>query len=138
MTPAPSAQEPAVTLSTAPDTADLNPEPEPDPSWTDSAAGTFRTVLAARSDLDGADFSSLWQAASLESAADRLDAVALAAGMLSTGSSGQVVAHPAAVEARLSRSAAAGILARLVSSSPGGSRTDSERGRAAARARWAR
>ncbi|WP_225753975.1 hypothetical protein [Actinotalea sp. Marseille-Q4924] len=104
--------------------------------WTQGACDVFAEVLTQRPDLAGSDLASLEHASALTSAAERLDAVALAAGMVSTGSTGQTVVHPAAVEARLARTAAAQILARLAPPSPSHRQTASERGRAAARARW--
>ena len=81
--------------------------------WTDTARDLFAEVLRERPDLSGADLGALEHAAALTSAAERLDAVALAAGMVSKGSTGQTVVHPAVIEARLARSSAATILARL-------------------------
>lgn len=104
--------------------------------WTDAARDLFAEVLSQRPDLSGVDLGAAQHACALTSAADRLDAVALAAGMISTGSTGQTVVHPAVVEARLARTAAATILARLTPPSSGHRQTASERGRAAARARW--
>jgi hypothetical protein len=107
--------------------------------WTDGARETFRAVFEERPDLSAAEVATLTHACALESAADRLDEVARAAGYVAAGSTGQVVAHPAAVESRRARTAASSILARLVGPSRGGGAlTNSERGRAAARARWSR
>jgi|GEM_PF-2947269 len=105
-------------------------------SWTPSARDLFASVLEVRADLSGPDLGALEHACSLTSAAERLDEVALSAGMISTGSTGQTVVHPAVVEARLARTAAAAILARLAPTSGAHRQTASERGRAAARARW--
>jgi hypothetical protein len=104
-------------------------------SWTPGARDLFLGVIEQRPELAGAELASLEQAAALHSAADRLDEVALAAGMIATGSTGQIIAHPAAVEGRLARTAVAQILARLVAPSAG-AKTNSQRGREAARARW--
>jgi hypothetical protein len=106
--------------------------------WTASARDTYENVLEQRPDLAGAEFASLEQAAELISAAELLEKVARDAGMVATGSTGQVTVHPAAVEARLGRTAAAAILARLTAPSKGGAMTNSERGRMAARARYSR
>lgn len=100
--------------------------------WTDSARDLFAEVLAERPDLAGADLGALEGACALVSAADRLGEVARAEGMIATGSAGQTVAHPAAVEERLSRSAAASILARL---SPARAERFTARARTAARVR---
>ena len=105
--------------------------------WTDSARDLFLGVIEQRADLGGADLASLEQAASLASAAEQLEAAAFAVGMVATGSTGQVVVHPAIVEARLARTAVAQILARLVLPSSG-AKTSSQRGREAANARWTR
>ena len=107
--------------------------------WSPAARDAVDEVLDVRADLSGADLAALSQAAELITAADGLDEVAREAGYVSTGSTGQVIAHPAAVEARLSRTAAATILARLaVPGSASGALTSSQRGRAAAAARWSR
>lgn len=100
--------------------------------WTDAARDVFAEALDERPDLAGADLGALESACALVSAADRLGAVAREAGMISTGSTGQVVVHPAAVEERLSRTAAAAILARL---SPTRASKFTERARGAARVR---
>lgn len=108
-------------------------------TWSDGARETFEAVSGERPDLSAADNAALWHACALESAADALDAVAAAAGYVAKGSAGQVVAHPAAVEARLARTAAAAIMSRLAPPTGRmGSQFDSTRGRDAARARWAR
>lgn len=120
---------------TAPDASAQAPDLPED--WTSSASGTFEAILEERPDLSATEEAALWEACCLISAADRLDEVARAAGYVSTGSTGQVVAHPAVVEARLARTAAATILARLVPTKAG-AKTDTERARAAARARWER
>lgn len=101
--------------------------------WTDTARDLFAEVIGERPDLAGADLGALEHAAALTSAADRLDELARAAGMVSIGSTGQTVVHPAVVEARLARTAAATILARL---SPTRSERNTERARRAARTRW--
>ena len=67
--------------------------------------------------------------------AELLEGLALAAGMVTTRSKMQVIVHPAIVEAHLGRTAAAQILARLVSAKTG-AKTPSQRGADAARARW--
>ena len=105
------------------------------PNWTATARDLFLGVIDARPDLAGAELASLEQAAALASAAELLEGVALAAGMVTTGSKLQVIVHPAIVEARLGRTAAAQILARLVSAKSG-AKTPSQRGAEAARARW--
>jgi hypothetical protein len=115
---------------------DADAEALPD-HWSSGAQDTYENVLAQRPDLAGAEYSALEQAVELITAADALDAAARAAGMIATGSTGQVVVHPAAIEARLARTAAAQILARLVPAGTG-AQTNSQRGRAAARARWSK
>lgn len=105
-------------------------------AWSTTARETFEGVTAERPDLSAAELASLWHACSLEAAADALDQRAAADGFVATGSTGQLVAHPAAQEARLARTAAAAILARLVPPGRGGAMTSSQRGQAAARARW--
>ncbi|SEJ45292.1 hypothetical protein [Demequina mangrovi] len=121
---------PATPAPAAPSTADEWPLPD---DWTPEARDVFLGVLDERPDLAGAELSSLSQAAALVSSADRLDEAARAAGYVSTGSMGQPVVHPASVESRLARTAAATILARLAASGPA-SRTAKARG--AARTRW--
>ena len=101
--------------------------------WTDTARDLFAEVLAERPDLGGADLGALQHAAALTSAADRLDEVARAAGYVSSGSTGQPTVHPAVVESRLARTAAASILNRL---SPTTTARNTERATRAARARW--
>lgn len=101
--------------------------------WTPAARDLFAEVLDERPDVSGADLGALIHACSLTSAAERLDTVARAAGMVATGSTGQVIVHPAVVEARLARTAASTILARL---SPTRAEHATARARRAARARW--
>jgi len=81
--------------------------------WTESARELFAEVIAERPDLGGAELGALEHACYLTSAAERLDEIARAAGMVSTGSTGQTIVHPAVVESRLQRANAATILARL-------------------------
>lgn len=100
--------------------------------WTPSVRDLFAEVLDERPDLSGADLASLEQACELATAADALGEVARAAGYVTTGSTGQVVAHPAQVEARLARTAAAAVLARLA---PSRAVKFTERSRRAARTR---
>ncbi|RFA11980.1 hypothetical protein B7R21_11645 [Subtercola boreus] len=107
------------------------------PDWTDSARDVFLGGIDERPDLAGAELASLEHAAALTSSADRLDGVARDAGIVATGSTGQVVLHPAVTEARLARASASTILARLVTPTAG-PQTASQRGRAAARARYSR
>lgn len=104
-------------------------------TWTTNAIETFREVLAARPDLSGPELSALEHACQLQSVADHLDDVARGAAYVATGSQGQEILHPAVAEARLTRTAAAAILARLTVTS-GRVQTSTERARAAARARW--
>lgn len=113
-------------------TADTEPDGLP-ASWTTGARETFAAVTEERPDLTAAEVAELFHACALESAAERLDAVALAAGMVARGSTGQPCVHPAAIEARLARTAAAQILGRLHKPAHG---SPSERARRAARARW--
>ncbi|MGN6242958.1 MAG: hypothetical protein ACTHLH_06965 [Solirubrobacterales bacterium] len=120
-----------------------NPAPDPfanasdlPSEWTENARETFLGVSEELGDsMTAAQSGSLWHACALETAADRLDAVAAEAGYVSRGSTGQIVAHPAAVEARLARTSAATILGRLTPAAPG---SQTERSRRAARARWSR
>ncbi|EWS99564.1 hypothetical protein N865_02060 [Intrasporangium oryzae NRRL B-24470] len=104
-------------------------------TWTASAVDTFREILTARPDLAGAELSALEQACSLITTADHLADVARDAAYVATGSQGQEILHPAVAEARLTRTAAAQILARLTVTSSR-VQTSSERARSAARARW--
>jgi hypothetical protein len=105
--------------------------------WTDSAVDTYEAVLDERPDLVGADHSALVQAVELIAAADVLDAASRTTGAMTRGSTGQTTVNPAIVEARLARTAAAQILARLTVPSTG-AKTASQRGRDAARARYAK
>lgn len=103
--------------------------------WTDGARDTFTNVLAERSDLSGAEWASLEQAAELISTAEVLEAAARESGALVPGSQGQLVVNPAYAESRMARTAAAQILNRLVGVKHG-AMTNSQRGRVAANARW--
>jgi hypothetical protein len=104
-------------------------------SWSQNARDTYDAVTEERPDLSAADLAALYHACRLESTADALDVVAAAAaGYVATGSTGQVVAHPATVEARLARTAAASILQKL--RPPAAHGTPTERAQRAARARW--
>ncbi|MGN6446299.1 P27 family phage terminase small subunit [Amnibacterium sp.] len=100
--------------------------------WTDSARDLFAEVLTENPNLSGADLAALEQVCELASSAEALAAVARAAGYVSTGSTGQTVVHPAQIEARLARTAAATILARLA---PSRAARFTERARRAARTR---
>lgn len=100
--------------------------------WTPGARDLFAEVIAQSPDLAGAELGSLESACSLISAADRLGEVARAEGMTATGSTGQTVVHPAVVEERLARTAAATILSRLA---PSRSERFTARARTAARVR---
>jgi hypothetical protein len=106
--------------------------------WTPSARDAFENVLAERPGISGADWAALEQAAELITAADTLEAAAREAGPLIPGSQGQMVLNPAISEARLARTAAAQILSRLTAGGKAGALTNSERGRMAANARWAK
>lgn len=103
--------------------------------WSRAARELFAGVIAERPELGGADLGALEHAASLTSAAEHLDAVARKAGMTALGSTGQTVVHPAVVEARLARTSAATILARLA---PSTSERYAARGRSAAKTRHQR
>ncbi|WP_158863719.1 hypothetical protein [Leifsonia sp. AG29] len=105
--------------------------------WTDGARDLFLSVIEQRPDLAGAELGALEQAAALHSSAERLDEVSIAAGMVALGSMGQTIVHPAVAEARLARTASASILARLVPPTAG-PMTNSQRGRRAAQARYAK
>ncbi len=114
----------------------MSTEDTPDlpPAWSQGARDTFEAVTDERPDLSAAELAALYHACALESAADALDAVAADAGYVTTGSVGQVVVHPATVESRLARTAAAAILAKLRPPAAHGSPI--ERAQRAARARW--
>lgn len=101
-------------------------------SWTPGAVDAYEAVLAERPDIAGADHASLEHACALTAAADELDAIARAAGFMAAGSRAQARVHPATVEARLARSAAAAIFARLV---PDRRARATDKARKAARAR---
>jgi hypothetical protein len=106
--------------------------------WSDAARDAVAEVLDVRPDLDGADLASLREAAELITAADALAAVARAVGYVATGSTGQTVTHPAQVESRLCRTAAASVLARLTAPAAGGAETLSQRQRRLAQKRHGR
>ncbi|WP_295125952.1 hypothetical protein [uncultured Leifsonia sp.] len=119
---------------------DIHPEAEVwelPADWTDGARDLFLSVIEQRPDLAGAELGALEQAAALHSSAERLDEVSVAAGMVALGSMGQTIVHPAVAEARLARVASASILARLVPATAG-PMTNSQRGRRAAQARYAK
>lgn len=82
--------------------------------WPPQVVDTYDSVLAESPNLAGAAFSTLVEACELLASAYALDKVAAAAGYISTGSTGQTTAHPCLVEARLARTEAARILARLI------------------------
>lgn len=81
--------------------------------WPPAVRDLFEEVLNESPDLSGAALGTLYEACHLMTAAEALDDVARAAGYVSTGAAGHVVTHPATVEARLARTAAAAILHRL-------------------------
>lgn len=105
--------------------------------WGDEARDAFAEVVAHCPDIEGPDLNSALQACEMVDTATRLDRVARAANYMTRGSAGQDVLHPAATEARLNRTAASAIFARLNSISHG-AMTASDRARLAARARWSR
>lgn len=104
--------------------------------WSPSAVDAFENVLDQRRDLAGAEYAALEQSAELISSADLLEE-ATRAEPLTKGSTGQVVVNPGIIEARLARTAAASILARLVPATSG-AKTSSQRARDAARSRWSK
>lgn len=97
-------------LSVVPDPVDEWDLPE---HWPDAVVDLFEEVLDESPDLAGAALGTLFAACDLLAAAEALDVVSRAAGHVSTGSAGQVVTHPATVEARLARTSAAAILKGL-------------------------
>ncbi|WP_309102501.1 hypothetical protein [Microbacterium sp.] len=82
--------------------------------WPTATIDTYDSVMAESPELSGAAYQSLVEACELLAVAYSLDAVAKAANYVSKGSMGQDVLHPAVAEARLSRTEAARILARLI------------------------
>lgn len=117
-------------------TSDVDSDESPCPShWSKAALDAWHNILDERPELSGAEYAALEQAVELITAADLLDAAARETGPLVKGSTGQLVTNPALVEARQARTAAATILARLATPSAG-AKTNSQRGREAARARW--
>lgn len=104
--------------------------------WGPAAVDAFREVLTVRGDLEGAELVALEQAASLIDNAERLEVIARAADWTAIGSQGQPVLHWAAQEIRQCRQNAATVMHRLVRVEVGPRMTTSERGRAAAQARW--
>lgn len=85
-------------------------------------------------DLARAALGTLYAAWDLLTSAEGLDEVPRAAGYVATGSTGQIVTHPATVEARLARTSAAAILKGLRPDEPYRRETKARR---AARARHA-
>lgn len=104
--------------------------------WSDAAREAAEEVLATREDLSGADVAALEQAAELVTLADAMTAVAATAGYVSRSDAGAETTHRAVTEARLARTSAAAIFARLVGDNSATSR--SAAGRSLARKRWAR
>lgn len=104
--------------------------------WSPSARDAHDNVLDQRPDLAGAEYASLEQACGLIATADLLED-AVRAEPIVKGSTGQAVVNPGLTEARLARTAAAAILARLVPPTAG-AKTNSQRGRDAARARYSK
>lgn len=128
----------AVVPDLDPDAEDVEPFSWPE-SWTVGAVDAVETVLEVAPDLSGPAWASLEQVGALISSADRLDALAIAAGLTATGSTGQEILHPAIPEARQARTAAAQILARLgdVTGRTAGETLSTRQARNA-RARWSR
>lgn len=114
-----------------------HPSPSHPLHWSPSARDAWDNVLEERPGLSGAEYAALEQAVELIAVADLLDAAARESGPLVLGSTGQLVTNPALVEARQARTGAATILARLASPTAG-AKTNSQRGREAARARWSK
>lgn len=104
--------------------------------WSDAAREAAQEILDARPNLSGADVAALEQAAELVTLADRLGEVAAAAGYVSRSDAGAETTHRAVTEARLARTSAAAIFARLVDDNTAVSR--SAAGSALARKRWSR
>ena len=100
----------------------------------DLICGVLKDLEAAGEEPDAFLWGNLMQAAELISTADALDEVGRAAGHVSRGSAGQVVTHPATVEARLARSSAAGIVEKLRPKQETRHRYNSRTGAAAAAA----
>lgn len=109
-------------------------------NWSTNARETVATISEEFGEqMSSAEVAELMQAAALESSADELEAVARAAGYIATGSTGQIVVHPATQEARLARTAAATIYARLhrgAATQAAAKTAASERAARAALARW--
>lgn len=81
--------------------------------WPARAVDLFLEVINETPELAGAALGTLFQACDLIATAEALEDVAAAVGYVSKGSTGQIVAHPATVESRLARTAAAAILRGL-------------------------
>jgi hypothetical protein len=107
-------------------------------AWGDLARSSFEEVATVRPDIEGSELVALETACAMLDTAERLEAVARAAGYLSVGAAGQPVMHPFVPEARLARSQAAGIMHRLTAVATGPAMTNSQRGRVAAQARWSK
>lgn len=86
--------------------------------WTTAARDAVASVLTARPELDGAEAAMLGEAAELITIADELAAAARTNGLLDKGSTGQTVVAAAVIEARLARSAAGALLAKLIPARP--------------------
>lgn len=81
--------------------------------WPESVRDVFEDVEGELAD-SGAAHASLVEACELLARAYVLDGVASKAGYVTKGSMGQEVLHPSVAEARLARTAATGILGRLI------------------------
>lgn len=106
--------------------------------WHADALDAAREVLSERPDLAGPELVALESACNLLDTASRLEEIARAADFVGIGASGQQVCHFAVGEARLARVQSAAILHRLTVLTSGPAMTNSQRGRAAAQARWAK
>jgi hypothetical protein len=105
--------------------------------WSPAARDAVEGILSEHPDLTSADLAALEQAAELVTFADAAAQAAREAGNVSTGSAGQLTAHPLAVEARHARADAASIFARIARR-PMTAGQRSARARRAANARYGR
>lgn len=122
-------------MSTDTDTADALEGWDLPDSWTPRVRDVLEDVLEESPDLTGAALATLFAACDLLASGEALDDVARAAGYMATGAAGHVVSHPATIESRLARTAAAAILKGLRPDA--GARRETQ-ARRAARARHGR
>jgi hypothetical protein len=104
--------------------------------WSEEAVAAAEVILDESPDLSGAAWALLMSIGEQLTAAAAQEEIARAAGWVTTGSTGQIVAHPSAIAAHSARTAANAMIARLIRTDDKASR--SQLGRSLARARWSK